>query len=59
MDVHVVDNLKFKFIQDFDKFRHELYKGYKPDYRFLIHEINVIENPDYFNTNIYEYLMSV
>lgn len=55
----VVDNLKFKFIQDFNKFRQELYKGYKPDYRLLLNEITVIENPDYFDINIYEYLMSL
>ena len=55
----VVDNLKFKFIQEFNKFRQELYKGYKPDYRLLLNEITVIENPDYFDINIYEYLMSL
>ena len=55
----VVDNLKFKFIQDFNKFRQELYKGHKPDYRLLLNEITVIENPDYFDINIYEYLMSL
>lgn len=59
MDVRAVDKLKCKFIQDFNKFKQQLYKGYKPDYSLLLNEITVIENSDYFDNNIYEYLMSV
>lgn len=58
MDVNAVNNLKHKFVQDFNKFINFLYKGHKKDYTFLLREVCVIENPDYFDTNIYEYLMS-
>lgn len=59
MTVTAVNNLKAKFIEDFESFRIKLYKGYKDDYRILLQEIVVIENPDYFTEQIYQYLMSV
>lgn len=59
MTVTAVNNLKYKFINDFDKFRKNLYKGYLTDYRMLIQEIAVIEQPDYFEERIYQYLMSL
>lgn len=55
----VACNLKSKYIQDFNKYRQQLHKGYKPDYKLLLNEIVVIENSDYFDINTYEYLMSV
>lgn len=59
MDALVVDNLKLKFIEDFNKFRKQLYKGYKTQYSILLAEIAIIENSDYFDINIYEYLMGL
>lgn len=59
MDALVVDNLKLKFIEDFNKFRKQLYKGYKTQYSTLLAEIAIIENSDYFDINIYEYLMGL
>ena len=58
MDVSVVGNLKDKFLKDFNKFMQQLYKGTIPNYTLLIQEITVIENEDYFDNTIYEYLMT-
>lgn len=54
-----VNKLKAKYIKDCDKFLKRLYKGYMDDYQFLLYEIAVIEYPDYFNEQIYQYLMNV
>lgn len=53
-----VCNLKRKFIEDFDKFKQNLNKGYRKDYSLLMMTICVIENSDYFDNRMYEYLMS-
>lgn len=58
MDANAANNLKVKYIKVFDDFRKSLYKGHKKDYRYLIDLVVVIENSDYFDNNIYEYLMS-
>lgn len=58
MDVTAVTNLKYKMIKDFKKFITQLYKGYRPNYDLIMQEICVIENPDYFNKAIYEYLIT-
>lgn len=58
MDVIAVANLKFKIIKDFQNFLQQLYKGSRPNYDLLMQEICVIENPDYFNNVVYEYLMT-
>lgn len=57
MDAIVVNNLKRKFIKDFDKFRKRLHKGYRDDISLLLLEVSVIENSDYFSNLIYEHLM--
>lgn len=59
MTADALNNLKDKYIKDFDRFRQLLYKGYKPDYTVLLYEIAVIENSDYFENYIYQYLMSL
>ena len=58
MDANAVRNLKQKFLKDFDILKKSLNKGYKKDYILLLMEICAIENPDYFDNNIYEYLMT-
>lgn len=58
MDANAVCNLKQKFISDFNSFKKSLNKGYKKDYDLLMKEICVISNSDYFDNNIYEYLIS-
>jgi hypothetical protein len=58
MDASAVVNLKQKVISDFDKFRNHLYKGHCKDYQLIIYEITAIEDSDYFDNTIYEYLMS-
>lgn len=58
MNADVLVNLKSKFVNDFDKYMTKLHKGYQEDYTLLLYEICVINNPDYFNNNVYEYLMS-
>lgn len=59
MTADALNNLKDKYTKDFDRFRQLLYKGYKPDYTVLLYEIAVIENSDYFENYIYQYLMSL
>lgn len=59
MTVDAVNNLKAKFIKDFDEFRQKLQKGYSPNYKMLLQEIIVIEHADCFDDNIYQYLMSL
>ena len=59
MDAHLVNFLKNKYISDFNKFTNVVSKGYKPDYSILLLELIVIENSDYFDNNIYEYLMGL
>lgn len=58
MDANAVRNLKQKFLKDFDILKKSLNKGYKKDYILLLMEICAIENPDYFDNNIYEYLIT-
>lgn len=58
MDASAVCNLKKKFIKDFNIFKKFLNKGYQKDYLFLLLEVCVIENYDYFGDDIYEYLMT-
>lgn len=58
MDANAANNLKVKYIKVFDDFRKNLYKGHKKDYKYLMDLVVVIENSDYFDNNIYEYLMS-
>lgn len=58
MDANAVCNLKQKFLKDFCVLKKSLNKGYKKDYILLLMEICAIENPDYFDNNIYEYLMT-
>lgn len=43
--VEVVDALKGKAIQEYDKLIHGLRKGKKPDYKFLMTLINFISLP--------------
>lgn len=58
MDVNAIYNLKQKFIKDFNTLRKYLSKGYRKDYTLLKQELRVIENPDYFNDKVYEYLIT-
>lgn len=58
MNADAVVNLKAKFISDYDKLRKSLYKGVKPNINVLKYTMCVINDPDYFNDIIYEYLMS-
>lgn len=58
MNQDAVIDLKFKFIEDFNKFRRSLYLGRKPDYTNLISMLVVINNPDFFDKNSYEYFMT-
>jgi hypothetical protein len=58
MDVTAINNLKMKVIKDFDTFKKYLRNGYQKNYDLIMQEICVIENPDYFDNNIYEYLMT-
>lgn len=53
-----VCNLKYKFIKDFDNFKQNLNKGCKKDYSLLMMTICVIENSEYFDDHMYQYLMS-
>lgn len=58
MDVSAVCNLKQKIIKDFNTLKTYLSKGYRKDYSLIMREICVVENPDYFNRAIYEYLIT-
>lgn len=58
MDTSAVYNLKRKFLSDFNVFKKGLNKGYQKDYDLLMRELCVIENSDYFDDDIYEYLIS-
>ena len=59
MTVIAVNKLKEKYIKDFNKYRNQLYKGYKADYYMLLRMITVIEHPDYFSEQVYQYLVSI
>lgn len=58
MTADAVANLKAKFLKDFDKFRNSLYKGIKPNIETLKYMVCVINDPNYFSKNVYEYLMT-
>lgn len=58
MNVDAVNNLKLKVIKDFNILLSYLYTGQTKDYKLLMEEICVIENSDYFNNFVYEYLMT-
>lgn len=58
MDATAVYDLKQKTIKDFNTFKKYLNKGYKKDYSLIMMEICAIENSDYFDNSIYEYLIS-
>lgn len=58
MNVDAVTNLKAKFIKEYDKLRQKLYKGTKPNIEVIKLMDCVINDPNYFNSSIYEYLMS-
>lgn len=58
MNVDVVTNLKYKFIKDFDKVRYSLYGGVKPKVNILKYMMCVINDPEYFDSKTYEYLMT-
>jgi hypothetical protein len=58
MDAVAVYELKKKYIKDFNTLKKYLSNGYKKDYTLLKQEILVIENSDYFDKNVYEYLMT-
>ena len=58
MDAVAVGKLKQKFLKDFNIFKKYLSNGYKKDYTLLKQEICVIENSDYFDNSVYEYLMT-
>lgn len=59
MDANAVTVLKAKFISDFDKLRISLYKGVRPDITTLKYMLCVINDPNYFDSKIYEYLLTV
>lgn len=58
MDAVAVYELKKKYIKDFNTLKKYLSNGYKKDCTLLKQEILVIENSDYFNNHVYEYLMT-
>jgi hypothetical protein len=58
MDANAVYNLKHKMLKDFYTLKKSLNKGYKKDYSLILIEICAIENPEYFNNDVYEYLMT-
>jgi threonine aldolase len=58
MDANAVYNLKKKVIKDFNTLKKYLGNGYKKDYTLIMQEICVIENADYFDNSVYEYLMT-
>lgn len=58
MDANAVYNLKQKVIKDFNTLKLLLNKGYRKDYALIMMEICAIENSDYFDDSIYEYLMT-
>ena len=58
MNQDAVIDLKFKFIEDFNKFRKALYVGRKLDYTNLISMLVVVNNPDFFDINTYEYFIT-
>lgn len=37
-----VDALEIKVISEFNKFMHSIGKGHRPDYQFIINEINLL-----------------
>ena len=47
-----------KVIKDFNTLKKYLGNGYKKDYNLIMQEICVIENADYFDNSVYEYLMT-
>ena len=58
MSADAVVNLKAKFISDYDKLRKSLYKGVKPNINVLKYMMCVINDPEYFDSKTYEYLMT-
>ena len=60
LDVGAVNNLKKKVIKEYEKYLHNLFKGYKNDYCFILNEISFIESYDDLDNQrlIYEYYIN-
>lgn len=60
LDVDALNEIKKKVIRDYNLFINSLFKGYKNDYNYILHEISFIDNYLYLDNpkTLYEHFMN-